>query len=162
MALDLKTPVNLRLSCVRCILPQVFLLILHMRSGFATLAQRADMRGLTCRQSRPRYNLTARCTAGPAKDKSYNKSEGKLDTPEKFITVREKLVAAGVKQPQAEAIMAFVAAAISPISSDLKGVTRLLYGLYAAGFLVLLELTGKEDSIIAGLLQAGAKKFFGI
>ena len=69
-------------------------------------------------------------------------------------------MAAGVKQPQAEALIAFVA--VSPVSCELKGVKRLLYGLYAAGFLVLLELIGKEDSVIAGLLQAGAKKFFGV
>lgn len=87
------------------------------------------------------------------------KGAGKLDTYDKVFSVRKDLIAAGFGSAQAEALISFVSASVSPLYDKITSVRRLLYGLYAAGFLVLLELTGKEDSVVAGLLQAGAKKF---
>ena len=114
---------------------------------------------VSSRQPRAFFRAVEKGSSTAAK---AEKGAGKLNTPDKVFSVRKTLITAGIKQAQAEALISFDSASISPPYDEISGVRRLLYGLYAAFFLVLLELTGKEDSVVAGLLQAGAKKFLNI
>ena len=68
-------------------------------------------------------------------------------------------MSAGLKQQQAEA--SFVPASISPLYEQIKELKMLLYGLYAASFLLLL-FSARRDNIIGSLLQAAAKTIFHI
>lgn len=102
-----------------------------------------------------------------AKAKDTDAGTEELDPAAKFIFARDKLTSSGLRQSQAEALISFVSAAITPLSNKFQSLSgeistlkKLVYGLYVMAFLVVV-LTGKPDSVAGSILRPLASKLVG-
>lgn len=122
------------------------------------------------------HSCSWRSLFGKPTERTQATKEPKLeDGATQFLLARGQLVASGVLQPQAEALISFVSTAISPLnlrvqslkqqlsgeigalSAEVSGVKKLVYGLYGMIFLVVV-LLGSPDSFIGQLARGLASK----